>query len=485
MRTGRPSRIKWTQEQLERIKQDYERLGPRELARQMGIGDVQCLNNRANTLGLKSKTPFKWTKELNKVLTARFQTDGPTVLAKELGIPYWTLFSQCRRLGLGLTRKAPAFVEWTEEKIQLIRDRYVKEGGDQLAKEFGCELRLVQDKASEMGLHTNAGHKRWGDERAQNNTSCNIRYFDTWTPNMAYILGFLFADGNVNKELTTVGINLQARDVAVLKFIRKEIKVKSKIRKIPPCTDPNAKVKAGPGVGLGISSKVLVQGAMKLGLMPRKTYEDYPYYEVPDEVLPHFLRGNFDGDGTTTSVYGGVHLQGSPKFIIGLHNAIVRVVGVSSRRINHKIGKTTTYSLVGWGRVTDIRLLYDFMYPKDFGFCLKRKKKCLDIWLSKERKSSPCKPFTAEDLEIIKNNYHKLGATETARILNRDVQTVRDKAAKSGLRIVPKRTEWTEEEVELLKKDYKSQGPTRLGKLMNRPSWVVRHKAISIGLSLG
>jgi hypothetical protein len=40
-------------------------------------------------------------------------------------------------------------------------------------------------------------------------------YFETWSHEMAYILGFISADGGVNKQQTSLSIELQMRDKEV------------------------------------------------------------------------------------------------------------------------------------------------------------------------------------------------------------------------------------------------------------------------------
>ena len=47
----------------------------------------------------------------------------------------------------------------------------------------------------------------------------NEDYFETWSHEMAYILGFISADGSINKQKTSLSIELQMRDKKVLEFI--------------------------------------------------------------------------------------------------------------------------------------------------------------------------------------------------------------------------------------------------------------------------
>src|SRR3990167_181299 len=137
----------------------------------------------------------KWTEEKIRILKERYQEDGPAKIASEFGFSCWAVVAKARRLGIGSTRKnPPKGFEWTKDMIAAVKERYVAEGGEPLAKEFGLAVDTVRRKASRMGLHTIAGHAVAGRERAETNSSFNIHFFDTWTPDMAYVLGFLFAD---------------------------------------------------------------------------------------------------------------------------------------------------------------------------------------------------------------------------------------------------------------------------------------------------
>ncbi len=344
---------------------------------------------------------FEWTEEMNQVLRERFTTDGPKKLSEELNVPYWTLMSQTYRLKLTRTRGTPHKVNWTDEMLQALRERYPSEGGDKLAEEFGFLARSVHDKAKELQIPNTSRGKRSGDSRAIRNTSCNIHYFDTWSPNMAYILGFLFADGSVDKSHHMVVVNLAEKDKCVLEFIKKELQAKYPIRFIP-AVDIN-----GPQSNFNLSSKILAEKLIELGMKPRKTYNDDPFPEVPDEMMPHFIRGYFDGDGTASisnidTLYVG--FCGSVKLITGIRDALVRLLGMRTSPVSEKKGLEAVLASTGWYAVEDIKLFHQFVYPEGYGFCLQRKKDKIDKWLSKDRYSRGQDPRNSSIYRDQQNN---------------------------------------------------------------------------------
>lgn len=66
--------------------------------------------------------------------------------------------------------------------------------------------------------------------RAQIKYIAKNEYFNTWSNNMAYYLGFIAADGHVWKERPYLTIGIHKNDVEILNFIRDQISPTSKIR---------------------------------------------------------------------------------------------------------------------------------------------------------------------------------------------------------------------------------------------------------------
>lgn len=109
----------------------------------------------------------------------------------------------------------------------------------------------------------------------------NIGFFKKWSPQMAYILGFTFADGNIYK--TTLSWDLKEdRELLV------------RINKAMGSNYPISKRKAS--FRLRISNPVVIDDLRRLGIFPNKSNNmNFPI--VPQECFSHFARGFFDGDG--------------------------------------------------------------------------------------------------------------------------------------------------------------------------------------------
>lgn len=118
-------------------------------------------------------------------------------------------------------------------------------------------------------------------------------YFSYENENMAYILGFLAADGNVSKKENTISINLSAVDAEFLEEIQKKVGGR------PIKLFTNSK---GYNIASwSASSRKIKQDLSNYNIVPNKTFT----YAFPTNLNPlywkDFIRGYFDGDGTVCS----------------------------------------------------------------------------------------------------------------------------------------------------------------------------------------
>ena len=109
----------------------------------------------------------------------------------------------------------------------------------------------------------------------------------------AYILGLLFADGSHDGNIGRITITLQERDKELLDNINIALENSRPLRKIVRQT---LKGLSNTYYELSIHDRKISADLLKLGLIPNKTYGmNVP--EIPNELLKHFIRGFWDGDG--------------------------------------------------------------------------------------------------------------------------------------------------------------------------------------------
>ena len=120
-------------------------------------------------------------------------------------------------------------------------------------------------------------------------------YFDKIdTPNKAYILGLLYADGNNHSKHNSITLSLQEEDKELLEQIRSELKYEGPLR-FTPLNKKNLKHKNA--YVLCINDEYLSHQLIHWGVVDNKSLIlTFPQF-LPDDLISHFVRGYFDGDG--------------------------------------------------------------------------------------------------------------------------------------------------------------------------------------------
>lgn len=124
----------------------------------------------------------------------------------------------------------------------------------------------------------------------------NESYFKKWSANMAYILGFIFADGCIMKiikngcsDRLTFGVN--QKDIDILRKIKKELSAKQSLS-----MNMN-----NNSVYFSVYSQKIVDDLKKIGVSYRKSFREGPkktFPNIPPAYIRDFIRGVVDGDGT-------------------------------------------------------------------------------------------------------------------------------------------------------------------------------------------
>jgi len=202
----------------------------------------------------------------------------------------------------------------------------------------------------------------------------NEDYFEVIdTPEKAYFLGFIFADGclinNPKEYRYKLVIKIHNKDEDMLKrfisLLDSEVEIwRSKNRDISE---------------VGFSSKKMINDLKNLGIHQNKTYTiEYP--KIDEKLEKHFLRGYFDGDGCIRinkdkrdqSKRGDLRIVGgSVKFIQTLNERMGKLFGVNVNKIYGQ--KNKQYKFVGWAGMSDIEQIYNGFYSDTDLFLIRKK----------------------------------------------------------------------------------------------------------------
>lgn len=213
------------------------------------------------------------------------------------------------------------------------------------------------------------------------------------TEEKAYFLGLMYADGCVVSSISSIIISLKDTDMYVLE----------KLRDLICLTKPlYIKTKCG-GYGeysaaiLQVYSKKLKLDLINLGCSPNKTFTlVFPDTSiVPSELIHHFVRGYFDGDGTITNK--SVEIVGNIKFLEGLQNILIDKLNFNKTtiKVTNPTRNTKTRTLRHGGANQCIRFR-DWIY-KDATVFLTRKKEKLDAIVSNSHSKYSHDPLCIEE----------------------------------------------------------------------------------------
>jgi hypothetical protein len=160
------------------------------------------------------------------------------------------------------------------------------------------------------------------------------------TPEKAYWLGFLFADGGINEKKNEIEIGVAEKDKDILEqlteFLQSTYPIKEK-RKYDPKYD-----KTYVGYRIVIASKQIVEDLTSHGCTPRKSLTlKWPEGLTP-ELYGHFIRGYYDGDGGLTFHKGqntfSVEVLGTPEFLEIFKTKIPNEINSYIHPFNHVTG---------------------------------------------------------------------------------------------------------------------------------------------------
>lgn len=128
----------------------------------------------------------------------------------------------------------------------------------------------------------------------------NEQYFDVIdTPNKAYILGFLYADGYNCIEKETISMSLQEEDKDILEAIRKELGSEKPLEYIDYSNKHDYGYNYKNQYRFICFSSHMCNSLNNIGMIQNKSLSlEFP--EISPSLYSHFIRGYFDGDGSVS-----------------------------------------------------------------------------------------------------------------------------------------------------------------------------------------
>jgi len=235
-------------------------------------------------------------------------------------------------------------------------------------------------------------------------------YFKRWSHDMAYVLGFIVADGCLRNDGYYVKIEVAPKDISILEFICEQITPDYELKY----------TKRGTEVRWYPSSKELKNDLMKFGVIPAKTGKEVVPKQLTKTYLWDFIRGYFDGDGTV--------------------NDCCVSTTCNSREFLEKLKEVTSLGYIQQGKPNcnwiieeklSLRNFRDNLY-KNGSFFFERKKDLMDLlvdWVPDKTGH-----FSLEEDQFIMENYCTMTRREIAINLGRKAASIKNRMRKLNIR---------------------------------------------------
>lgn len=285
-------------------------------------------------------------------------------------------------------KKITKLKKWTKQEVDFLKKNYKKHPTKWCAKQIGKNVGTVRQKAITLNLHTY--------RHALSINEIKNVYVDSFlnvkVPEVAYVLGFLWADGYISNGGKYVSLNIVKKDLN---------KIKKLFSYIGRWIFSNKKVSTKDGVKRKSQKTAYICNEQFHSFLTENDYLKKSilspckiFSKIPAQIKRYFIRGMVDGDGCfyvskngrtrQFKLAGTFEQDWSLIEKLFIENNITYKVERNTQinKINNKLNKSSVVRV--WKRESIInlsKLLYgDNLY---FDFGLKRKyDKCMDILLT-------------------------------------------------------------------------------------------------------
>lgn len=176
----------------------------------------------------------------------------------------------------------------------------------------------------------------------------------------AYFLGFFFADGFIHNSGNTCGFTNHIKDDYIFKKFSSLIYIND--------GDGFSYTKRGQAA-FHIYSKKMCKDLEKFGLHKRKTFdlEFPPKNLIPDNMMNHFIRGVFDGDGcicnyknkSNNKLLSHFSIIGTESLMGGINDILSAVTERPKKLYTTKYKNLVN---IKHNAIDSIRLIYEYLY---------------------------------------------------------------------------------------------------------------------------
>jgi hypothetical protein len=251
-------------------------------------------------------------------------------------------------------------LKWNESEIDYLLKNYSSTHIEELCVHLNRGISAIRNKASLLRISKDKDFISDNMAIKKRLYGVDEQYFSNIdTPEKAYWYGFIWADGNVQRNALTIA--LHPKDTIILENFKRCIASGHPIINVPQ-NNTNK---------LTITSKVLARDLVSLNITPQKTYDDHIPI-IGEEYKLFFLLGLFDGDGCFTTRKWSICCR---PIMANWIVEILHSIGVSKNYVYIRNIKNKENVNVNIHRKSEILKIYKNFYNSSVSiFYLQRKK---------------------------------------------------------------------------------------------------------------
>jgi hypothetical protein len=298
----------------------------------------------------------RWTPAEDNTIRQLYGTTSAAEIASRIDRTADAVWIRAVRT-LGLDKRGEVR-PWSQDELDYLADNYPHGTPSEIAEHLTRSPSAVYQQARAIGLE--------GRKAAIIAATVHDYFARVTTAEQAYVLGLLAADGNVASDHPRVMFGLQAKDRALVEWVRDRLNPKTTI---------SAASRDG-FAAIQVTSRQMVDDLASWGIVPRKS-RTLPWpRQLGEELLRPYLLGYFDGDGCmyvrwrNGLPYAGWNVcSGSEQFLVDMKEYVREAARVTLQKIHHRAG-ADLWQVSVTGRAA--AALYEWMHQDGLGLARKR-----------------------------------------------------------------------------------------------------------------
>lgn len=192
------------------------------------------------------------------------------------------------------------------------------------------------------------------------------------TEKKAYFLGFLFADGYINENLNMVDLTLHNKDEEILNKFVNLLYYEGRPLKL---------IKTNY-LRLVINSKKITNDLKSHGCFQKKTFS-LKFPNLNENLIKHFIRGYFDGDGCITINKENtlnISIVGTIDFLIDVKKYLILNCQLNDTKLDNRFpNRNNNIRALRYGGNIIMNRIFHYLYDDSTIFLYRKYNKFLDI----------------------------------------------------------------------------------------------------------